>query len=175
MKWFISIVSVIVSAVLSILLADEIKSWIKKALLRIGLLKDVDIAGKWVAVFSCGGKNYREIIEIKQRKTAITGRIIPDTRNYKEIRKSAEKKPLRLKGNIIDNRYITGFWYHPITSSRYYGSFQLILDNEAENIRGKWIGFTRTSDTIECGDWVFKKDDMSTDADVLQEEPSKSV
>lgn len=126
-------------------------------LFKIGFLKDVDLTGKWEATFSCGGKEYTELIELKTKLGSVTGYIIDGDKNYEAIRKVAKESPIRLKGTINDNRYFTGFWYHPVETSRFHGAFQLLISHDSNYITGQWIGFSQSTVTIENGNWTFSK------------------
>lgn len=66
------------------------------------------------------------------------------------------EKPLRLKGVLSDNRYFTGFWYHPEDLCRYHGSFQLLLESNCLQMKGQWIGYSESKHKINNGLWVLK-------------------
>lgn len=51
---------------------------------------------------------------------------------------------MRLKGVLSDNRYFTGFWYHPEDLCRYHGSFQLLLESNFLQMKGQWIGYSES-------------------------------
>lgn len=153
-----TIIGVIVSSVISVIFSDKIIQGVRRIMLRFGILKDVDLSGKWVATFYLNEKNaYQEIIIIKHRVGLVYGHIEPDDRNYNSLKSVMDKKPLRIRGNINDNRYFTGFWYHPLVTRRYHGSYQMLIYPNSVHMEGKWIGFSETSQTIDYGKWVWDK------------------
>ena len=152
------VISSVISSVLSIIFSDKILSSIQLLLVRLGLQKDVDLSGRWIATFDVAEKTYTEIIDVSQRFRRVTGRISDDKRNYNRLHSSMKNNPLRVRGNISDNLYFTGFWYHPIEHSRHYGTFQLIFDSDNDILSGKWIGFSNSSMQINSGSWIWKRD-----------------
>lgn len=126
-------------------------------MLKIGVLKDVDLSGRWQAIFYVGKEQkYTEIIELRYRVGLLIGKIVNDDRNY-DLLKNKIKNPLRVKGCVNDNRYFTGFWYHPIETYRNHGSYQMLIYPNAEKMEGQWIGFSETSHIISHGKWVWLK------------------
>ena len=122
------VLSCIISSAISVLLSDKIIDGITKILIKLGLSKKADISGLWKADFEIGkGRRkvtYTEIIKLENRLGVVWGHINPHEDNYEALKQHMQKKPLRVKGSLADNRFFTGFWYHPIESYRCHGSNQ---------------------------------------------------
>ena len=152
---WITILGIIISSIISVILSDKIIFAFDRLFIRLGISKTSNIAGLWKATFAMGyGKNKKvfiEIILLKKRFGTIYGYIANDTRNYKTLQSVMNKTPLRLKGFLSDNRYFTGFWYHPIETYRYHGSFQLLLEPNFIKMNGQWIGYSESKQIINNG------------------------
>ena len=64
----------------------------------------------------------------------------------------------------LDDRILTGTW-HEYTSQEghykgaiYYGAIQLVIDESANTIRGKWVGFTKDMH-VESDEWTLTRTD----------------
>lgn len=160
---WITILGMIISSVISVILSDKIIFALDRLFIRLGISKSSNITGLWKATFIMGyGKNkkeFEEIILLKRRFGTIYGYIISDTRNYKRLQSVMDKNPLRIKGFLSDNRYFTGFWYHPIETYRYHGSFQLIIEPNFIKMNGQWIGYSESKQIINNGAWIWEKID----------------
>lgn len=158
---WITILSIIISSVVSVILSDKIIFGINQIFTKLGISKPSNIAGLWKATFIMGyGKNkveYTEIILVKKRFSTIYGYIANDSRNYARLQYVMGKNPIRLKGFLADNRYFTGFWYHPIETYRYYGSFQLLIEPNFVKMKGQWIGYSESKKIINNGLWIWEK------------------
>lgn len=59
---------------------------------------------------------------------------------------------------VLDGRLLTGTWYEYTSpgghykGAMYYGGIQLVLDEDRNTLRGKWVGHTKDM-TVESGDW----------------------
>ena len=157
MNVFEIILSAIISALLSLVFADQMKGFIFGVASTVGIFKTVNMTGVWRCTFDYNEKSYVEIISIKQFGNRIVGKIEYDHENYDAVKKVMDKHPLRLTGTVADSRYITGFWYHPIEQNRYHGAFQMILEPNVSHAEGKWVGMSKTANAIESGKWVFEK------------------
>lgn len=158
---WITILGMLISSVVSVILSDKIIFSIHRIFVRLGVSRNSDITGVWKATFVIGtGKNkseYTEIIFLKNILGTIYGRIKEDSRNYENLQSVMAKKPLRVKGFLSDNRYFTGFWYHPIETYRFHGSYQLIIDGSFNHMRGQWIGYSESNLKITSGEWNWEK------------------
>lgn len=82
---------------------------------------------------------------------------MPDISNYEKIKPYASKKPLRVRGELVDNRYFTGYWFHPIERNRCHGAFQLLVNIKGNTLTGTWIGFSESQNKVNSGDWVWER------------------
>lgn len=158
---WITILGMIISAIVSVILSDKIIFGIDRLFVKLGVSKYSYVTGLWKAIFVMGqGKNkveYTEIILLKKRFGTVYGYIVDDSMNYKQLQLVMKQKPLRIKGFISDNRYFTGFWYHPIETYRYHGSFQLLIEPNFIKMSGQWIGYSESKQIINNGLWIWEK------------------
>jgi hypothetical protein len=150
--WLVGIVAgALLTIVLTLLFSDRIKQ---------GLMPEKrGIEGKWVATFSMTRDkqvlNFTEVIQISQNLGIVIGHIVPDPRNYEQLRIAETRKPLRLRGELVDNRYFTGTWFHPLETHRYHGAFQLLLSPTGDQMKGSWIGFSESMTHVDVGEWIW--------------------
>ena len=160
---WVTIICCIISSIVSVFLSDKLIQGFNAVFLKLGLSKSGDISGVWKATFVMGKGSkkteYTEIIRLSNRLGIIWGRIEPHSLNYLALRPYMEQKPLRVKGSLIDSRFFTGYWYHPIESYRFHGSFQLLIDGSMMKMTGQWIGYSTSGKEIDNGMWVWKKMD----------------
>lgn len=158
---WITILGMIISSIVSVILSDKIIFGIDRLFIRLGIFRVSNITGLWQTTFVMGygkdKKEYQEIIFIKKRFGTIYGYIVNDERNYERLKSVMVQQPLRLKGFLSDNRYFTGFWYHPIETYRYHGSFQLLLEANFTKMSGQWIGYSESKNRINNGLWIWKR------------------
>jgi hypothetical protein len=158
----VAILSIVISSIISVLLSEQILSFAGSLMMKVGIKPKINLNGIWKATFTIskddGEKSYTEIIRIKSGLGRVYGSIEPDERNYAELKDHMEAKPLRIKGELLDNRYLTGFWYHPIQTNRTQGTFQMILYPDTKEMRGLWMGYSVSGNIIEGGEWVWKKE-----------------
>lgn len=158
---WITIICCVISSIISVLLSDKIITGINKVLIRLGLSKSADISGLWRATFEIGKgakkAEYTEIIELQNRLGIVWGHIYPHADNYAALQEHMEHKPLRLKGSLADNRFNTGYWYHPIESYRFHGSYQLLIAGNLREMEGQWIGYSESGKMIDYGKWKWDK------------------
>lgn len=158
MSLWVTILGMLVSSVISVIFSDTIIQGIRKTLFHFGILKDINLSGTWIATFYMNNKKaYQEVIKLHHKVGLVFGYIEPDSRNYEKLQQVMYKKPMRIKGSINDNRYFTGFWYHPIEQYRHHGSYQLLIHSTAIKMEGQWIGFSETSKIISHGKWEWEK------------------
>jgi len=161
MYMWITILGCIISSVVSVILSDKIINSIDKVLIKLGLSKKADISGTWRATFEshkAGKKSeYIEIIKLRNRMGLVLGNITPHNDNYPALKEYMHKMPLRVKGSIADNMFFTGFWYHPIDSYRFHGSYQLLISGTLDKMEGQWIGYSESGKMIDYGKWKWVK------------------
>ena len=161
-----TIICCIISSIVSVLLSDKIIQGINTVFIKLGLSKNGDISGVWKATFEMGKGSkkaeYVEIIKLSNRLGIVWGRIEPNELNYPMLQSYMKQKPLRVKGTLTDNRFFTGYWYHPIESYRFHGSFQLLIDGSMMKMTGQWIGYSTSGKEIDNGTWIWEKIDTSS-------------
>lgn len=158
----LAIIGIIISAIISAIFSERIILWLGQVLSKIDLPSKADIEGVWIAEFSMQEgndiKTFKEAISVKKRLGVIYGYNIPNPINHDLLNPIANKKPIRIRASIIDNRFLTGIWYHPNRSSRYHGSFQLIIRTSGSKMEGNWTGYRESKNSISAGEWNWKKD-----------------
>lgn len=162
--WVVGIVAgTLVSIVLTLLFSNHIKQGLMPLIIRLNSSEKRGIEGKWVATFSLSGDDklfyYTELIQINQSFGMVIGHIVPDPRNYDQLRIAEAQKPLRIRGELVDNRYLTGTWFHPIETHRYHGAFQLLLSPSGDRMDGRWIGFSESMNHVDIGEWIWVRDE----------------
>lgn len=98
--------------------------------------------------------NYAEIVVhddstliIKQLNKRITGTFRFENRNY------------RLRGKMELDNFINGVWFDAKEGAVYHGVFQARIETNAQEINGKWVGFSRRLNRIRTGNWHWKRRD----------------
>lgn len=157
------LIGVIISSIVTAISSESIIKGIGQLLTKIDLPKSAVIEGTWIAEFSISESGqistYSEAIKIIKRLGIIYGYNIPHEKNHELLKKVEEKKPMRLKGNMIDNRFFTGVWFHPNRKSRYHGSYQLLLELSGSKLTGTWTGYSESQNQITSGSWIWNKID----------------
>lgn len=156
------IIGIVISAVISALFSESILRGIALFLAKFDLPSQSSIEGIWAASFSMTDeqgvtKTYSEKIKIFKRLGNIYGYNVPDSNNHDLLKTVENKKPLRIRGSLVDNRYFTGVWFHPSNQSRFHGSYQLLLNLSSDKMEGVWTGYSETSNCIESGNWIWNK------------------
>lgn len=154
------VISSMAALVIGAAFGDKIKLYLGRLLASLSEVNE-GIEDDWVADFTVyrGGQatTYTEIIRIKYRLGVLFGAIEPDDRNHNSLKAVQTKRPLRLRGEVKDNIYFTGYWYHPIETARYHGAFQLVIHPDGKAMSGKWVGYSETLHQIDSGAWSFKR------------------
>lgn len=162
----LTILGIIVSAIISAIFSDRIVFLIGQILTKIDLPIKADIEGIWIAEFSMKEgnriKSFKEAIEIKKRLGVIYGYNIPNSINHELLSPIADMNPIRIRASIVDNRFLTGIWYHPNRNSRFHGSFQLIVRTSGSQMEGSWTGYRESKNLIGSGEWIWTKDRKSS-------------
>lgn len=158
----VAVLGIIISSVISVIMSEQILSFVGSLMMKVGIKPRINLNGIWVATFTIDKDgdemSYSEIIRIKSGLGRVYGYIEPDDRNYDELLTHMNDKPLRIRGELLDNRYLTGFWYHPIQTNRTQGTFQMILYPNTKEMRGLWMGYSVSGNIVEAGEWVWKKE-----------------
>ena len=155
-----SIVGAIISLIFSLLFTDFLRDLLATLVIRFARSSKKDISGQWRSVFTVKRSgtllNVEEILEMKTGLGIVVARkCINDS---KGINQGKDKnKPLRLRGELQDGRYLTGIWYHPSQISRFHGSFQLVLRQNGKHMSGIWTGFDENKNKVVSGEWVFER------------------
>lgn len=148
MAIFLWILSVLLSSIVSLIIGfsfnSVINNWLTPIFSKFAFLNvKTKITGIWIAEFQYDSKKYVEVIEIKKILGTYIGNIIPDHRNYDELKKIHNHKPYRLSGQTYKEDFITGIWKNPKSRNGYHGAFQLFIDDSNQKMYGKWIGYRR--------------------------------
>ncbi|WP_258097350.1 hypothetical protein [Marinoscillum pacificum] len=139
-----AIISVVIAYVFSNAIKDLFAPWIVKFSRSGGK----GINGRWIATFDYGDTELTEEIEISTFLGTVYGRVTATPEKSQK-----PQKVLRLRGEIADNHYFTGIWYHPIKTNRHHGAFQLLIDLNDKELDGQWLGFSKSQGRIRNGEW----------------------
>jgi len=155
-----SLLAAVIFLVIGLFVSEPLKNHIGAIISRFSVSKK-GLSGLWKATFIVESngvrKSYVEIIKLSLFLGMYYGRIAPDDQNYDLLRKVHDKKPLRLRGQIKDDSYFTGIWFHPIETHRFHGAFQLIYELSGEEMRGVWIGMSKSKNRIDSGTWYWER------------------
>ena len=160
--WFLKwSVGPVISIIVTLVFSEPLKNRLAPLIARVGSKKDTGFTGTWLATFSYGpsAEAYQEAIQLSTFLGQVVGRIIPHEQNHERLRDVEESAPLRLRGTIKDNRYFTGVWFHPLRRSHYHGAFELLIDQSGEQMRGMWVGYSESKNSIEHGEWTWERID----------------
>ncbi|MBX4191097.1 hypothetical protein KW794_03330 [Candidatus Saccharibacteria bacterium] len=112
-----------------------------------------DLSGIWQSHYEYGdGKQSQHQVNLRQDGSEIIGTSLPDP--------SSSKVTLKLQ---IDDNVISGVWHERTSPQGHYkgrefgGHLQLILDDEAKKMAGKWIGYNSDKTNINSGKWTLEK------------------
>ena len=147
-------VSTIFGIVITILLTDSVQNGLAKIFGGLGLVgANRKISGYWSAKITYPPETQNEdenyIFELKQIGKLVLGK------NLSTDSKKTRKVKIRCK--ISDERYLTGNWQSKLIDLReYHGSFQLGLLPHGNQLKGKWIGFSKDFQ-VYCGDWEMER------------------
>lgn len=159
--WLIGVVvGAFISLVVTLAFEESFKIWAAHLVNLFGSRNDDGITGVWRTTFSYvhGTEkfDYVECIEIRSLFGMVIGRIIPHPSNHPRLDEIAVTRPIRVRGQLKDNHYFTGIWLHPLQRHHYHGAFQLLLEANGHRMRGRWIGFSNTKNSLEEGDWEWE-------------------
>jgi hypothetical protein len=151
------VIGPVVALVITLTLSDTLKIWLAPLVTKFGSKRDWGVTGRWLATFNWGSNNhaYVECIEVSILFGVVVGRVVPHADNYPTLKSVEHEHPLRLRGTIVDNRYFTGTWFHPLKRSHYHGAFELIVDQDGQSMRGMWLGYSESKNEIEGGEWQW--------------------
>jgi hypothetical protein len=155
----------ILALVVTLLLSEPLKNRLAPLVAKLGSKREVGVTGQWKATFTYGpsDETFVEAIEISSLFGVFVGRVIPHADTYPELKRNEKSKPLRLRGEVKDNRYFTGVWFHPLRRSHFHGAFELLIHQNGEQMNGMWLGYSERKNTIESGDWTWERlDDGDT-------------
>jgi len=155
----ITILGIIISAIVSTIFSDKIIDAFGIFLSRIDLPHQTKLEGDWKAIFTIKENeiisSYEERILIVKRLGTLYGYKIENVNSTVESKIS--RKTIRVRARIIDNRYLTGYWFNPNKNSRHHGSFQLLVELSGKKMSGIWTGYSETKNKIHEGDWIWEK------------------
>lgn len=155
------ILGIIISVLVSFIFSEQLKRGLGLLLSKIDLPSNADIEGLWIAEFTMveGGstKTFKEAVLLKKRLGVVYGYNVQHKLNHELLSSVASKKPIRIRANIVDNRFLTGIWYHPQRGSRYHGAFQLLIRTSGSQMEGNWTGFRESKNIISAGEWNWEK------------------
>lgn len=150
----------VIALTVTLVLSEPLKNWLAPLISKMGSKKEDGISGTWTATFFYGPdeKEYVERLELSTFLGQIVGHIVPYENNHSAVKAVEEKRPLRLRGSIKDNRFFTGVWFHPNRESHHHGAFKLLIDTNNKKIRGMWLGYSERMNIIESGKWNWRRE-----------------
>ena len=149
------IIGPVTAVVITLLVREPLKTSLAPLISRFGSKKQEGIIGKWEATFYYGPDEipYIEGIQISMLFGHYVGHIIPYSKNHEALKKIENSKTLRLRGEIKDNRFFTGIWFHPNRRNHHQGAYEMIIKTNHKEINGIWLGYSERENFIESGRW----------------------
>ncbi len=153
------IVGPVVAVIVTLTVSEPLKTRLAPIVARFGSKKEEGITGKWLATFYYGKDEtpYTEAIEVSGLLGNFVGHIIPNDKNHADLKQIENTKPLRLRGEVKDNRFFTGIWFHPNRHNHHRGAFKLLINTNNEVIKGVWLGYSESKNVVESGRWEWKR------------------
>lgn len=68
-----------------------------------------------------------------------------------------DKPGLRLQGELFVDRYLIGWWSHPLPGDNSRGAFNIKIDLSGQVHEGQWNGESSTYRRILEGRWIWRK------------------
>ena len=160
--WFLGAIgSAFIGILLTVLFQDQAKVVLATRISRFRKSQKRGVEGDWKATFYVVRDKeavaYVETIRLRRALGIVVGNITPHEQNYPALRAQETSRPLRLRGEIGEAFFLTGLWFHPLDTHRFSGSFQLLIEPDGHEMRGKWVGFSSSLGTIDSGEWVFER------------------
>ncbi len=146
-----AVISVILSLIFIPLFQDSTTDFlVEKMSNPFGLRKSETLSGKWDQDWQVDGATARVIhqdteMNLSQLGKSLVGSFKFDDRTYK------------IRGKIENNTYISGIWFDEKIGQVYHGSFQARIEVNNKEINGKWVGFSRSHNRINTGDWRWSR------------------
>lgn len=161
-SWVASAIgSGLVALVITLVFHDPLKRGVFSLLSKLSLRSEEGIEGLWIATFHFpngeGWSTYEEAIHIEQHLGIVTGRIVPNPVNHRQVKQVEKNRPVRLRGQLKDNNYVTGIWLHPSRRAHFHGSFQLIVYPSGNEMTGQWLGFSERKNEVVSGAWEWRR------------------
>ncbi len=112
--------------------------------------KPINIAGKWEQIWaSAGSEGFSESSERHSHP------VIRQFGSYCYTEFESKSKTYVVFGKIV-NDYFVGDWFDQNDTRGYFGAFQLqIIDDK--NMKGRWIGHSKTRYEVKGDEWVWNK------------------
>lgn len=146
-----AVFSVILSIIFMPMLEGEVTDFlVSKLSSPFGLRKKEALSGEWIQDWQVDGADKSVVhadqkLVLQQLGRSLVGQFTFDGRTY------------RIRAKIENNIYINGMWFDEISGQVYHGTFQARIEVNQRNINGKWIGFSRSHNRINTGDWKWSR------------------
>ncbi len=115
--------------------------------------QELDLSGTWQSRYEYGkGRQSEHQVSLKHEGAEVIGTSLPDP--------SGSELTLELQ---IDENILSGIWYErtstqgPYKGRTFDGLLQLILDDEAKKMVGKWVGYNSDKSVVNTGDWTLER------------------
>jgi hypothetical protein len=145
-----AIISLVLSLIFIPLFQDAVTDFLVRTLSNpFGLRKSETLTGVWEQNWQVDG--YEPIVhentelQLNQFGKSLVGKLWFQNRTY------------RIRARIENNTYISGIWFDEKTGQVYHGSFQARIEVNNSEVNGKWVGFSKSHNKINTGNWQWKK------------------
>ena len=146
-----AIISLILSMIFIPLLQDTVTDFLVRTLSHpFGLRKSETLTGVWDQDWQVDRANKKIIHQDTTMNLSQLGKSIVGDFSF-------EDRKYRIRARIENNTYISGIWFDEKVGQVYHGSFQARIEINNKEVNGKWVGFSRTHNKINTGNWSWVK------------------
>ena len=145
------VISLILSLIFIPLLQDSVNDFLVRFLsFPFGLRKSESLTGTWDQDWQVDRANEKVIHKDTTLKLNQFGKSLVGSFSF-------EDRKYRIRARIENNTYISGIWFDEKIGQVYHGSFQARIEINNKEVNGKWVGFSRSHNKINTGNWTWKK------------------
>lgn len=145
------VISLIFSLIFIPIFQDSVTDLMVKWLsFPFGLRKSETLSGLWDQDWQVDGASNQVIHNDTELKLSQFGKSLVGSFKFGD-------RQYRIRARIENNTYISGIWFDEKVGQVYHGSFQARIEVNNNLINGKWVGFSRSHNAINTGEWRWKR------------------
>lgn len=142
-----AVISLILTLIFVPILQDPITDFLVERLsIPFGMRKSEKLSGKWNQDWQVDGTSEKVLHQDTEMRLNQLGKSLVGSFKFGD-------RTYKIRARIADNIYISGIWFDEKNGQVYHGSFQARIEVNNNEINGKWVGFSRSHNKINTGDW----------------------